>query len=135
MSMTKYEGSCHCGKVRFEVDLDLEKGSGKCNCSFCGKVRNWSAAVKPEAFKLLTSEQDLGLYQFNTKANSHAFCKNCGVRTHTKGYVEQIGGHFVSVALCTIDNISPEELSKVPVQYMDGLHNNWFNPPKETNYL
>lgn len=135
MSMKKYEGSCHCKKVRYEVDLDLTKGSGRCNCSFCAKVRNWSAMAKPEDFKLLTNEQDVGFYQFNTNSNSHAFCKHCGVRTHTKGFVEAIGGHFVSVTLNTIDNISPEELSNVPIQFMDGLHNNWFNSPRETNYL
>lgn len=44
-----YTGSCHCGRVKFEVEADLSRGTMKCNCSFCPKVRNWSFIVKPEA--------------------------------------------------------------------------------------
>ncbi len=31
----KHTGGCHCGKVRFEVELDASKGGSRCNCSIC----------------------------------------------------------------------------------------------------
>lgn len=76
MSLKKYNGSCHCGKIRYELDLDLSKGTSKCNCSYCSKVRNWSSMVKPNAFHLITGENELGSYQFGTKSATHQFCKN-----------------------------------------------------------
>ncbi|WP_442922341.1 GFA family protein [Microcoleus sp. ARI1-A1] len=46
-----YKGSCHCGKVRLEANLDLSKGSMKCNCSICTKTRFWETHIKPEDFR------------------------------------------------------------------------------------
>jgi hypothetical protein len=130
-----YTGSCHCGAVRFEVDLDLAAGTSKCNCSICRKTRAWGAIVKPADFRLLTGKAALSDYQFASKSGHHLFCKTCGVRPFGKGYVEQIGGEFVSINLGALDNVSDTELANAPVRFNNGRDNDWGNPPSETRYL
>jgi hypothetical protein len=130
-----YHGSCHCGAVRFEADIDFSSGTGRCNCSDCAKRRYWSIGMKPEDFRLLAGEDRLGDYQFGTMSVHHRFCKTCGISPFGHGFIEQMGGAFYSVNITCLDDISPEELAALPIQYMDGRDNLWWETPKVTSYL
>jgi hypothetical protein len=130
-----YHGSCHCGAVRYEADIDLAEGTGKCNCSICTKTRNWSARIKPDAFKLLTGKEALREYQFGSGQVHHLFCGNCGVQMFNRGDIPEIGGAYVSLRVATLDDAPPGELAEAPVQYFNGRDNSWWTPPAETRHL
>jgi hypothetical protein len=136
LALKKYQGSCHCKKVKFEAEIDLQKGTYKCNCSYCAKVRNWGHMTKPSAIKWTSGQSDVATYQINPGTpNEYYFCKHCGVRLGTKGFIEEVGGDYYSVTIATLDNITPEELAELSVQCMDGANNDWYSIPKETKHL
>jgi hypothetical protein len=130
-----YQGSCHCGAVRFEADIDLTRGTGKCNCSICTKTRNWTAIIKPDAFRLKAGEDALTEYRFGSGQGQHLFCKRCGVRSFERGHVKEIGGDYVSVKVACLDGVDPAELLSAPVNYANGRDNKWWEPPLETRHL
>ncbi len=135
MTLKTHKGSCHCGAVTYEVEIDLAKGTGKCNCTYCLKTRAWSAFVKPTAFRLLSGADRLVAYHKHEQAPIKHHCATCGVHTHGTGDADYMGGPFVSVLVNTLDTASAEELASAPVRFSDGRNNNWQNPPAETRHL
>ena len=124
-----YTGSCHCGAVHFEVDMDLSTGTSKCNCSICFKTRAWLAGVPASGFRLLTDEKALADYQFGKQRIHHRFCRTCGVRPFSRS------GDQLAVRVNCLDGVNPKELIDAPVKYFDMLHDNPKSPPAETRHL
>lgn len=133
--MKTYLGSCHCGDVTFEANLDLSQGSRRCNCSICTKRRSWFMILKPEAFRLLRGADKLRDYQFGGHSVHHRFCVNCGCAPFGEGHVPEIGGDYVAIAVNCLDELSPEELAAIPVRYADGGANEWRREPALVGYL
>jgi hypothetical protein len=114
-----YHGSCHCGAVTFEADLDLAETSYRCNCSICRRTRFWPAVAQEGQFRLLSGEDELTQYLFHKRKNQHYFCRRCGVRAFGVGTDTPIG-KMIGVNLGCLTDVSDEELSRVPVTYVDG---------------
>jgi len=140
--MKTYHGSCHCGGVRFECELDLTAASYRCNCSFCRKTRMWKAFALAGAFRLTQGAELLSDYQASPSAwppghVHHYFCSRCGVRGFSKGYleIEPFNGEFHAVNLACLDDVSDEALARIPVQYEDGRNDRWQSAPEVTSYL
>jgi hypothetical protein len=126
-----YKGSCHCGAVRFEAEIDLTQPTYRCNCSICSRNRFWPAVIKPDAFRLVAGRSELTKYLFNSMKNEHYFCKHCGVRSFGIGNSGQVYG----VNLGWLEDATPEERAAAPIVYVDGKHDNWGEAPAITSYL
>jgi hypothetical protein len=115
--MTAYKGGCHCGKVRYEAEIDLTSVL-ECNCSHCeakGLLLNF---IPKTQFKLLSGEDSLVEYHFNKKLLAHQFCSICGVQPFCYGKNKE-GQETVSLNVRTFDNIDLGTLERVPYNGKD----------------
>jgi hypothetical protein len=87
-----HAGSCHCGRVRFEVRTPADAELLDCNCSMCRRSAYLHLIVGAADFRLLAGDDDLVEYAFGTGVAKHRFCRHCGVksfyvpRSHPDGY-------------------------------------------------
>lgn len=75
-----YQGSCHCGAIKFEVEAPQLLEADRCNCSICTKSGFLHLIVPMNKFRLLSGESAITTYTFNTGIAKHTFCKVCGVK-------------------------------------------------------
>jgi Uncharacterized conserved protein len=110
-----YEGSCHCGKIAFEVDGEIKEAMA-CNCSMCLRRGSLLWFVPRDKVRMLTPENDVGTYTFNKHTIKHRFCPNCGI--HTFGEARDSKGN--PAAAINIRSLEGIDLDAVPVQHFDG---------------
>ena len=116
MAKARYEGGCHCGRVRFVVHGDLSTAS-LCNCSICAKKGFIHLIVLPEDFELVSGAGDLTTYEFNTKTAKHHFCKVCGMHPF---YVPRSDPDKIDVNVRCLDGV---DLGSLNLATFDGK--NW----------
>jgi hypothetical protein len=115
MKLAHYEGSCQCGAVSYEADLDLAD-TMTCNCSRCQRMGFVLAFTTPDKFKLKSGEGKLTEYLFNHKIIRHQFCSVCGVESFAYGKMPD-GTPTVAINVNTLSGVSPRELKS---KHFDG---------------
>lgn len=130
-----YQGSCHCGAVRFEADLDLSLGTVKCNCSICAKQRMWCAKAAPDEVRIVEGPGALQVYAFGGHVAHHYFCRTCGV--HPFAYVDMPsdGRRYWNVQICCLEEVDANEVASAPVTYEDGRADRWDRVPADIRLL
>jgi hypothetical protein len=138
MALQTYNGSCHCGAVQFQADIDLSQGTTRCNCSICTKTRAWFTTVKADAFRLTKGEEALADYQWTAPKNAgprlhYRFCATCGVRAFAMGD-PPTGGRFYAVAIAALDDADPDQLAAA-IKYVDGRHDHYDKTPDDIRLM
>ena len=110
-----YRGSCHCGRVAFEVEGEPGEVMD-CNCSICSRLGSLLWFVPRDRLRLLTPEQDLATYTFGPGTIKHRFCANCGIHTFGEG-MDPAGAAMAAINVRCLEGI---ELSALPVRHFDG---------------
>jgi hypothetical protein len=117
VTLKTYSGSCHRGAVRFEADVDLGRGTIKCNCSSCAKARSWLVFASPDRYRLVAGADSQAVYQRTPPGRvgpnlQYHFCKNCGIRTPSRGVAEALGGAFHAIQVTLLDDVAPTSWQK-----------------------
>ena len=110
---TLHHAACHCGAVQFQVRLtDGLKTARRCTCSYCRMRGAIAVSAQLGDIRFVQGEDNLSLYQFNTKAARHYFCKTCGIYTHhqRRSNPAQFGINVACLA-----GVSPFDFAEVPV--------------------
>jgi hypothetical protein len=113
--LASYEGSCHCGRVRFRVRGDLDE-TVVCNCTICTQKWILHLIVPLGAFELVSGEAELTTYRFNTRVAKHTFCRHCGVHPF---YVPRSDPDKIDVNVRCLADVDVAALSPRP---FDGRH-------------
>lgn len=112
----KYTGGCHCGRVRYEVTVDLSEPAVTCNCSMCGRSGTMLRFVPAADFKLISGEDSLTEYRFNSKVINHLFCKVCGIKSFAAGSGKD-GVERRAINVRCLDDV---DLQTIPTRHVDG---------------
>jgi hypothetical protein len=111
--LTTYQGSCHCGAVRFEIDTELDHVR-VCDCSLCRKRGALNHRVEKSRFRLLTPIGDLVLYQWHTKTAKDYFCPTCGILPFRR---PRTAPDLWTVNVRCLDGV---DLESIPKRYLSG---------------
>ena len=107
--MAQYQGSCHCGRVAYEVETDLGR-TLTCNCSYCQRRGSILTFAPASAFALTKGEGALTEYRFDTQKIQHLFCETCGIESFAKANGPD-GTPMVAVNVRCLAGVEPTELS------------------------
>lgn len=110
-----YHGSCHCGRIAFEVEGTLDRAMA-CNCSLCQRKGSLLWFVPRESLHLTTPEDNATTYTFHKHVIQHRFCPVCGIHP----YAEAKGKDGKPMAAINIRCLEGIDLESVPVGHFDG---------------
>ncbi|MBF9044233.1 GFA family protein [Rhodobacterales bacterium HKCCE4037] len=109
----KYNASCHCGTVRFTAEItDGMASARRCDCSFCTMRGAVAVSTPLDGLTITQGADNLTLYQFNTRAAEHYFCKTCGIYTHHR---RRSNPNEYGVNMACLDGHTPFELTEIIV--------------------
>ena len=109
------KGSCHCGRISFEVEGDFSEAK-ECNCSHCSRKGYLLSFVPRENLHLKCSESSYSTYHFNKHAINHHFCPECGCAPFATGK----GPSGAAMAAINVRCLEGVNLDEVPTRKVDG---------------
>jgi hypothetical protein len=107
--MTHYHGSCQCGAVDYDVEIDSLDGAVTCNCSRCQRLGSVLVFTPRDKFRLNKGHDALSEYRFNNNVIHHKFCRICGIEPFAYGKMKD-GTPIAAINVNCLDSVDPRAL-------------------------
>jgi hypothetical protein len=124
--MRVYRGSCHCGRITFQCQGELERVS-ICDCAICNKQGFMHWLVPRASFQLLTSAQSLATYTYSGARGRHHFCPTCGTAPFT---LPRAHPGSVDVNVRCLEGV---DFSSIRIEYLDARERKPQSPWAKSN--
>ena len=114
--MQTYNGSCHCGAVKYSVQMEPVTSAMACNCSICRRSGTLMSFVPATQFTLEQGRDALVSYKFNKGHIDHNFCKHCGIKSFASGKGRD-GTMMNAINVRCLDGV---DVDKLDIKHVDG---------------
>lgn len=105
-----HSGSCHCGKIAYEVYAEIDGPVLECNCSHCSRKGYLLWFVPREKLRLKTPEESMAVYHFNKHVIDHHFCPECGCAPFGK----HDGKGMAAINVRCLEDVDLTKLERMP---------------------
>ena len=109
----KYQGSCHCGAVKFEAEGEIKQVMA-CNCSICSRKGSLLWFIPRDNFRLVSGNPST--YTFNKHFIKHRFCATCGIHPYAEA-ADCSGKPMAAINARCLEGV---DLAALPVKQFDG---------------
>lgn len=110
-----FEGSCHCGAVRFAVS-EAPQWLTRCNCSICRRTGSAWGHFTTDKVQLTYDAAKIVRYVWGDKTLALISCETCGCTTHWEGISPEAGARMgLNFNMC-----EPAAIEALRIRRFDG---------------
>jgi hypothetical protein len=110
----RYKGSCHCGSVTYEADIDEPGAAIECNCSICSRKGYLLWFTLRSRLNILSGTDNLAAYSFGPHIIRHHFCTTCGCATFGIGKPPNAESEMAAINVRCLEDVDLETLERRP---------------------
>lgn len=110
----RYKGSCHCGSVTYEAEIDQPGPAVECNCSICSRKGYLLWFTPRSQLNILSGEDNLSIYTFGPHIIKHHFCTTCGCATFGLGKPPGADVEMAAINVRCLENVDLQTLERRP---------------------
>ncbi|KGR39354.1 GFA family protein [Xanthomonas vasicola] len=113
-----YAGSCHCGRIAFDLETEVPITEvDDCNCSLCRRRGGLLCFGTHTQLQPHAEPAAVGRYRFNQQHIDHHYCPQCGTAPSSEGISPKTGEMGVAVNVRCLPAL---DLAGLQVHAVDG---------------